>query len=225
MDLGLGPGQVEGLAVKASGLFIWCATVFRYIDDRRSPGMDTIDDILGSVSSQTRDKPFESLYGLYQRVLDSAAIYNEGKALIESVLSVVFVASSRQPLSSDAISDILYPNENSDGRDRKRKWVGNIVSYLSAIVRVEEGTRHVRTCHPSVLDFAEGMLIGGLPASLAHAGESSTKCFPTCLGEVHERVFEGCLTVMESQLRFNICELEDSSRLNNAVLDLATRIK
>lgn len=224
VDLGLTIRQVEELVVKASGLFVWCATIFRYIEKRRSPGMDTIDAILDS-SSPEDTGPFESLYRLYQRVLESAASDNNDKALAELVLSVVFVASSRQPLSADAIADILYPNEQGGARNRKREWVGNIITYLFAIVYIEEGTRLVRTCHPSVLDFAGGMLTRGLPSSTAVPGDSSVMRFSTRIEQIHRRVFDGCLAVMKSQLRFNICKLDDSFLLNDAVPNLASRIK
>lgn len=225
MALGLSVSQVEDLVVKAAGLFVWCATVFRYIDNRRSPGTDTINAILGSPSTQARDKPFKSLYELYQRVLDSAGSDDDDKALVESVLSVVFVTSSRQPLSADAIADILYPNERGSARDWKREWVGNVVSCLFAIVYVEEGTGSIRTCHPSVLDFIEGLLDGKLPASIANSGGSPVKGFSIRLEEAHMRVFNGCFAVMKSQLGFNICELEDSFLMNGAVRDLSARIK
>ena len=42
--------------------------------------------------------------------------------------------------------------------------------------------------------------------------------------EAHTRVFDGCFAIMKRDLRFNVCELEDSFRLNKDVLDLNARI-
>ena len=43
--------------------------------------------------------------------------------------------------------------------------------------------------------------------------------------EIHAQVFNGCFTIMHRGLRFNICEIEDSSRLNEDIPDLSTRIR
>lgn len=148
MGLQLTTIQTQQLSEKASGLFIWCATVFRYIEIRRSPGKDTIDAIL-SPSSHAKGGPFDPLYESYQRVLDSAASDNEDKVLVESVLSVIFVSSNHQPSSSESIADVLYPNELGEGRIRKRTWVANIIAYLFAIIHLDTGTKTVRMCHYS----------------------------------------------------------------------------
>lgn len=42
--------------------------------------------------------------------------------------------------------------------------------------------------------------------------------------EVHMRVFDGCFAIMNRDLRFNICELEDSFRVNKDVPNLPARI-
>lgn len=103
--------------------------------------MDTIDAILSSASPQVKNKPFESLHSLYQRVLDSAAEDDEDKALVETIFSVVFVVWNRQPLTANAIADILFSSVCDIERTRKREWVESIVTYLFAIVHVEEGTK------------------------------------------------------------------------------------
>lgn len=218
--LALSSEQIDDLNDRASGLFVWCATVFRYIECSKRSKQELIEDILHTPSSSLRSTAqeglFDSLYALYQRVLDSAVVNREDRLAMESVLGAVFVASTHRPLSANAIGDTLYPDEKGEG---KRVWVRNIIESLSAIVYVEEGTSAVRVYHPSVLDFAGGMLAGGFPAI-----SSILKPFSIGLEQTHARMFEGCFTIMNRELRFNICEMEDSFRLNKDVADLPSRI-
>lgn len=210
--------QMDRLNDMASGLFVWCATVFRYIEGSKRSKNELIDNILHSSSSScgTQEGPFGPLYALYQRVLDSAVSNSEDASALESILGAVFVSSSRQPLSANAIADILFPDERSEGTEL---WVNNIVKALSAIIYVEGGTGAVRASHPSVLDFMGGALGEGSPMI-----SSSIKPFSVRLEQAHARMFEGCFTIMNRELRFNICKLEDSFHLNKDVPDLFSRI-
>lgn len=201
--------QVNSLELKASGLFIWCTTVFRFIQRSKQDRKLLVADILNGQRPNSSDDPHAPLYLLYQRVLESAVSEASDREVMESVLSVIFVASTRQPLSANAIADILYPNE----REGKREWVQNIVNSLLSIMYIEGGTNAVRVCHLSVLDFIGRMMTGGFSTLTAHT-----------LKVTHMRMFEGCFATMSRELRFNICELEDSFRLNKDVPDLLTRV-
>lgn len=223
LKLGLSPDQISRFQEKAAGLFVWCATVFRYIEGSKRGKKDIVKHVLDSPSlSLGKESPFDSLYTLYHRVLDSAVGNLEDKLEMESILGVIFVASTRQPLSANAITDIMHPNEQGEGFEETKKWVNNVIESLSSIIYVEEGTNAVRTYHPSVLDFIGGALTGGIPAT--SLSSNTINPFSIKLEQAHARVFEGCFAVMDRDLRFNICELEDSSRLNIDVLDLPARI-
>lgn len=222
LKLGLSPDQVERFQAKAFGLFIWCSTVFRFIQESRERS-GIVDDILKDSPPDEKDDIRTPLYNLYQRVLASAVSRLHDRKLMESILSIIFVTATHQPLSAEAITDVLYPSEG-DGLKRKRDWVKNVIRSLFAIIYVEEGTGFVRACHPSVLDFAGGMLTGNLSVTTLGPGENTAKPFSLRLEEIHARVFNGCFTIMDRDLRFNICELEDSFRLNKDVLDLPARI-
>lgn len=218
LELDLSSDQVDRLNDMASGLFVWCATVFRYIESSKRSKKELIDSVLFSslTTSKLEEGLFGLLYALYQRVLDSAVINDEDGSLMESILGTVFVASGHRPLSARAIADILYPDEVGEG---KRVWVGNIIKSLSAIVYIEDKTHAIRAYHPSVLDFLAGKLRRGSPAT-----SSTIEPFSNKLEEMHALVFEGCFAIMHRELRFNICELEDSFRLNKDVPDLLARI-
>lgn len=223
LKLGLSPHQIDSFQAKAAGLFIWCTTVFRFIQESKER-WDTVDDILKDQPPNPEDNPHAPLYFLYLRVLSSAASRAQDKELMELILSIILITATRQPLSAVAMADLLYPSEEREGLRRKRIWVENVVKSLFAIVYVEEGTKLVRACHPSVLDFVGGMLTGRLSSTTSIPGEDSVKAFSAGPEKIHARVFSGCFATMNRELRFNICELEDSFHLNKDVPDLLTRI-
>lgn len=219
LKLNLSLDQATRFQQNASGLFIWCSTVFRYIEDSKKDKSDLVDDILKGQLPKSEDDPHAPLYHLYQHVMNSAVSGADDRKMMESVLSVIFVAATRKPLSVNAIADLLYPDERSEGR---KNWIRNIVNSLLSIIYIEEGTNAVRACHLSVLDFIGGMMNEGLPALTTDRGENAHFAFG--VKEAHMRVFDGCFAIMERDLRFNICELEDSFLLNKDVPDLPARI-
>lgn len=152
-------GLETPLVERASGLFIWCTTVFGYIEKSKGSKSRIVADILKGQQPNLKDNPHAPLYSLYQHVLDSAVSRASDREMMESILSVIFVTATRQPLSMCAITDVLCPDEEDEEREEKREWVENIINSLLSIVYIEEGTGAVRTYHPSVLDF-EGMLSG-----------------------------------------------------------------
>lgn len=224
LGLNLSPDQAKRFQEKASGLFIWCSTVFRYIEDSKKGRTSLVADILRDQTQNREENPHAPLYLLYQHVLNSAVTGPSDRKLMESVLSVVFVAATRRPLSTNAIADILYPNEEGEECEGKREWVANIVKSLLSIVYIEEGTNAVRACHLSVLDFIGGMMNEGVPTLTTDPRDKATLRFVVGEKEAHMRVFDGCFAIMERDLRFNICELEDSFRLNKDVPGLPARI-
>ena len=215
LKLSLSRNQVDRFQAKASGLFIWCSTVFRYIEDSKKDKTDLVEDILKGQSPSSKENPHAPLYLLYQHVLNNAVSGVSDRKMMETVLSVV--AATRRPLSASAITDILYPVEERKG---KKVWVENIIKSLFSILYVEERTNAVRACHLSVLEFISGMMSGGVPTLTT----SVTPCFAHGVKETHTRIFDGCFAIMERDLRFNICGLEDSFLLNKDVPDLPDRI-
>lgn len=183
--------------------------------------MDLVDDILSGQPPNSEDNPHAPLYLLYQHVLNSAVSGTSDRRMMESVLFVIFVAATHRPLSIDAITDILHPNEERRG---KREWIENIIKSLLSIVYIEEGTKAVRACHLSVLDFIGGMMSGGFPTLTSNTGVDAVQAFTDGAKETHMRMFDGCFSIMNHDLRFNICELENSFQLNKDVPDLPARI-
>lgn len=198
LGLTLSHDQIERLRERSSGLFIWCTTAFLYIKERMEDSKHAIEAVLKDQPLDPGDNPYSLLFLLYQHVMDTAAPETYERQVMESILALVFVT----PLSITGIIDIIYPNEEDERLKERREKIENIIRSLSAILYVEEGSNIVHTRHITVLDFLERELMGKVPT----------------------RVFVGCLEVMNRDLRFNICDLEDSHRLNKDVNDLPVRI-
>lgn len=81
-----------------------------------------------------------------------------------------------------------------------------------------------RACHLSVLDFIGGMMNEGFPTLTVDPRDKATPRFAVGEKEAHMRVFDGCFAILERDLRFNICELDDSFQLNKDVPGLPARI-
>lgn len=147
-----------------------------------------------------------------------------GSTQVPSVGYCLRLLRFRRPLSANAIADLLYPNEESEEREGKRAWVENITKSLFSVLYIEEKTNVVRACHLSVLDFIGGMMSGELLVPTANSRENTVPPFAIGVKEVHERMFDGCFAIMNRDLRFNICGLEDLFRMNKGVPNLPALI-
>ena len=72
LNLDLSPDQIDCFQKKASGLFIWCTTVFRYIEESMESKARTVADVLEDHPPDSQDNPHVPLYILYQHVVNSA---------------------------------------------------------------------------------------------------------------------------------------------------------
>lgn len=135
---------------------------------------------------------------------------------METILSLIFVTATQQSLSASAIAAILYSSDWGEGLKEKREGVNSIVESLYAIFYVEERTNIIRACHHTVFDFIGSFSNGGL--------QSLIKPLSIRPKDLHARIFEGFLEIMNRELQFNICDLKDSHRLNKDVPDLSVHI-
>lgn len=222
MKLGLSPDQVDCFQIRVSEHFIWCMSVFQFIQESGGNKMHLVSDILRGQLPSSKNDRHAPPYLLYQQVLNSAVSGESDRETLESVLSVIYIAATRtRSLSASAIADILYPNEECE---EKRERVEKIVNTLSSILYVEEGTGVIRARHISVLDFIGGMMTGRFSTVPTNSRDNAAPRFAVGVKEVHMRMFDGCFAITNRDLRFNICELEDSSRLNKDVPNLFARI-
>jgi hypothetical protein len=141
----------------------------------------------------------DSLYGLYSRILKGRIA--AGNVKIQRVVGVLLATAPNHSLRDEAIAKLA-----GVGPNLVRKWVDDLSSLL---YRDDGANGGIRVRHLSISDFFV-----------------SDRCdYQVNLQDAQVQTGIACLETMVQQLRFNICELEDSRLANEDIPDLPTRIK
>jgi hypothetical protein len=138
------------------------------------------------------------LDALYRTVLVQDLVNPKHLELIRCILGCVVV--TKVPLTLPSLCALLNI-ENDEAKWARDKLASVLPMDSSAAIRV---------IHPSFLDFLTDR-------------ERSREFFIDAV-EHHFSLARGCLQVMNSSLRTDICGLEDQSILNNEIPDLAKRL-
>ena len=141
----------------------------------------------------------ESLYELYSSILKSQIVHDNAE--FQRVIGVLCAASPYCALCDETIAELAGVKANL-----VRAWVDALSSLF---YRDEAANRGIRVRHLSVYDFFV-----------------SNRCdYQVDVRDASVQLGIACLKVMSTQLRFNICKLEDSRLANAEVGDLACRVK
>ena len=141
----------------------------------------------------------ESLYTLYSSILKAQIVHK--KAEFQRVVGVLLTTSPYRALCDETIAELAGVKPNL-----VKKWVDALSSLL---YRDEAANRGIRVQHLSVYDFFV-----------------SDRCdYQVNLRDADVQLGIACLQVMTAQLRFNICNLEDSRLANADIKDLPSRVK
>lgn len=200
------PEDLEQLVARAGRLFIFAATAVRFIspDDEFADHGERLSIMLGA-TSDSRNQGYRDIDNLYSIVVANGLAggnpTEKETKLRRRVLWTVVCA--REPMTTSAIAEVL-------GVENGRKVEGAIHP-LRSVLNMSDISRVVSTLHASFPDFL---------LSEARAG-SSLYCDKA---EHNSYLATRCFEVMKRSLRFNICELETSYRLDIDVRDLETRV-
>lgn len=188
---------VEDLAARANGLFIWARTACSMIRHSLNPE-EQVKELLAGNASHDASEQLNSLYGV---VLAEALGETRGKPrVIKSCISAVI--TTRIPLS-DATLSKLVPNVGLTE-------LQNVIRRLASVLyRDQSGL--VRVVHQSFSDYM--------------VDEKCDEKYRINKEEENLAVATSCLRIMNKELRFNICELEDSTVYNDQISDLPCRIQ
>ncbi|KAI5118583.1 hypothetical protein M0805_008673 [Coniferiporia weirii] len=118
-NLNLTGDQIESLALKASGLFIWTSTVFRFIKMQ----LNQQRAVQGILSQSSAGKPESELDQIYKTVLQSVAEGPDNAEIIKSVIGVVVCASKNRPLPESALLEFLSSMENDVDLPKALYWL------------------------------------------------------------------------------------------------------
>ncbi len=192
------------LFTRASGLFIWVNTVHKFLLDELDPKA-SLRDLL-EVQRPGENNAEKELYDLYSAVLKHISLGSaRNKDLVRKILNIVAATSKQVPQACNGIACLSNESEEQ---------VSAVISVLKSVLYEDtnkDGEVIIRVYHPSFLDYMESKDC------------NSDVVFPS--GELHALLATNCLTQLESQLKFNICNLETSYVPNMDVSDLPERRK
>src|SRR5258706_3298645 len=141
----------------------------------------------------------ESLYTLYSNILKSQIVHK--KAEFQWMIEVLLTTSPYRALCDETIAELAGVKPNL-----VKKWVDALSSLL---YRDEAANSGIRVWHLSVYNFFV-----------------SDRCdYQVNLQDADVQLGIACLEVMTTQLRFNICNLEDSRLANANIKDLPSQVK
>jgi hypothetical protein len=204
--------QLCQLARQSGKLFIYAATLVRYVSPRRVR-VDSTSRLKGVLAITTgssqegatgsMNKLYEELDALYRAVLDLAfneALEEEELEIMRDALQTVICA--KEPMSLKALSDLL---------GLKKDQISYSLDPLYSVLHISADDGPVMTLHASFSDF----LLNRTRARRYHCDEVRR----------NKILAQKCFDVMKQDLRFNICKLETSFVADSDIPDLQERIK
>ncbi|CUA75530.1 Vegetative incompatibility protein HET-E-1 [Podospora anserina] [Rhizoctonia solani] len=198
--------QIELLAKRSRNLFIYAATVVRYIypDNASVDSSARLESILKAIGSartkgSNRYKDLDLLYTTVLSAVFDTCLEEGEKECVQDVLRTVVCA--REPVTTVTIASLARLTE---------RQVWSALHSLRSVVHVPENSNLISTLHAS---FPEYML-----------DESRSKELCCNESKSNEAMVHRCFDVMKAELRFNICGLDNSYLTDDQVDDLEARV-
>ncbi|KZP30695.1 hypothetical protein FIBSPDRAFT_978725, partial [Athelia psychrophila] len=204
--------EVDSLSTLSCGLFIFAATAIKFIQDRNydDPQGQLTRIILNTTSLKDEDSdPLHRLDQLYLQVLMNAHPKPSAELAERLRLLLGTIVLLQDPLSFHGIQQLLKhePVNRFEAHSMRQTLMR-----LHSIILVPEGDHAIiRTLHPSFFDF------------ITSPDRCSISRLLVDTSQQHTLLLAACLRTMQG-LKHNVCELPDSSVLNNEVADLSSRI-
>jgi len=181
---------------RANGLFIFIKTLALALAPRRC--QDPIKSLKAALQGSA-GTALESLYTLYSSILKEQIGHNNAE--FQRVIEVLLATAPYRALCDETIAELaevkLY---------LVKTWVDALSSLLYRDGAVNRG---IRVRHLSIYDFFV-----------------SDRCeYQVNVRDADMQLGIVCFKTMVTQLRFNICNLEDSRLVNTNIEDLPSRVK
>ncbi|KAJ7108211.1 hypothetical protein C8R44DRAFT_884977 [Mycena epipterygia] len=192
------PGEEhkQALVDLSGGLFIWASTATRFLNDYDP------DDRLKTLLAHDPNNGvnLDSLYAVTLR--NSGSWMTNRKFVLNACAVLACVVLGRVPMSDATIDMLLYSGQ---------KRSSSVLKFLGCLIQWSPG-KEARTLHASFADYlTDPTRSGGEPWFINPNTE-------------HRPLSMGCLRILEQELQFNICELEDSHCRNADVVDMSARV-
>ncbi|KAG9085627.1 hypothetical protein FS749_004281 [Ceratobasidium sp. UAMH 11750] len=201
---GLATDHIRQLSEQAGKLFIFAATIVRYVkpDDDNDIWYDRLETMVGAQWSSS-DEAYTSIDTLYSTILSAAFSRNRlGLADVETMKRAIHsVICAKEPMTIQTLAGVLGVSVDRLVR---------VVDPLRSVLHVSEGNQLVSTLHASFPDYM--------------FNQERSKEFFCDMGTHHRLLTLRCFDVMNESLRFNICDLESSYMLDADVPNLSGRV-
>ena len=182
---------------RANGLFIFIKTLVLALERCYDPEVY----LKATLQDSAAATGLESLYELYSSILNVQAQFMHNNAEFQQMIGVLLASSPYRALCDETMAELAGVKLHL-----VRRWVDALSSLL---YRDEAANRGIRVRHLSVYDFFV-----------------SDRCDSQVnLEAANAQLGTACLKTMDEQLRFNICELQDSRLANADTHDLQSRIE
>ncbi|KAF9471319.1 hypothetical protein BDN70DRAFT_977049 [Pholiota conissans] len=206
--------EMKKLVEQAAGLFIYAATVVKYLSKLKfslSEQMRRINRLLESgIPQSTKETPL--LDNLYQQVLrDTIGQFMDDEDEDENIdfmrrLKILHTfLCSAEPISIDIVANLISPSDEPNSTE----IVAHVLASLHAILYTENDK--VFSYHKSFTDFI--------------FNENRAKEFWCNPPQFHLLLSRNCFDIMNSELKFNIANIQSSFLLDRDNIALPDTIK
>jgi hypothetical protein len=196
--LSLGPDwpgeeRIQALCRHSAGLFQWCSTAIKLIMQAHDPE----DQVKRLVEAETYKTAEAALHALYKTALDVAGPWEDQNFQedFQAIFGLILVA--QQPLGHDMIDLLL---------GLQKRPALHTIQYFGSVLSCGPG-QPVQILHPSFADF------------LSNKEYCKENYWFIDMAKQHFLMTERCFQIMKRELKFNICELATSHKLNDEIPD------
>ena len=190
------PLLFDGVVTRAAGLFIFIETLTRALEH-----CDDATELLATILNGPADPGLTSLYGLYSSIAKARRVHRSAE--FRRMIGVLLITAPHRALCEETIGELAGVQPGL-----VKMWVDDLGSML---YRDGGASGGIRVRHLSISDFF-----------VSHDCHTD---YQVKLQDANLELGIVCLKKMVEQLRFNICQLEDSRLANADVEDLPMRIK
>jgi hypothetical protein len=203
-----GPDDLRCVVDQSGLLFIYAATVVRFLSSPRHSPPDRLDQLLGHQQASSTTSPHHHLDQLYMGILQDAVNTSEEERdlnlheRLHAVVAVIVLAQT--PVHIDALT-VLSGVKLSDVRI--------VLRYLTSLLLVDTDQEPVRIFHPSFPDF------------MMDARRCTTDSLRVDPPVDHGVLAFQCLSVLNQTLHYDMCKIRDPAMANEKVSNLAGRLR
>jgi hypothetical protein len=204
--------EMEKLVAQAAGLFIYAATVVKYLAEyeplEQKERLDKLPFVSDSVIPRTSEEETPLLDALYLQVLSDALRRFRGASFAHRLDILHTFLCSAERTSTYVVTELLFPSDENETNPAfsYTKVANSVLARLHAVLYTEKNK--VFSYHKSFTDFM--------------FDRNRAKEF-WCDQAKHHRLLTGhCFRVMDARLKFNIANITSSfllDRDNSALPD------